>query len=701
MKKALLLLTLFIATLSYSQAPEGINYQMVVRNFTNTLVTNSSMSIQVQIRQSTVTGTVVYQERHVVTSNLQGLVNMIIGNGTAQIGTFATISWVNGPYFATFGIDFTAGTNYQNYGSQQLMSVPYALYAKSSGAILNQWQYGTTAPLSNSGVTGNYFYDTSNGNIYYKQNGTTWLLVGNIMGATGAQGTTGATGAQGPQGIQGQTGATGPIGLQGLPGNQGTAGINGTNGTNGFNTLVATTTVTSGVQCPTGGVKLEYGLDINNNGLLDAAEITSSLTKYVCNGAVGATGPQGPVGLTGATGTQGPIGLTGLTGATGPQGPIGLTGSTGATGPQGPIGLTGSMGATGPQGPIGLTGATGPQGNQGPIGLTGASGATGPQGPIGLTGATGATGPIGLTGAAGPQGPTGTNGTNGINGTNGTAVLNGTTAPTSTVGVNGDFYINTATNILYGPKTGGAWPAGTSLVGPTGATGSTGATGPQGPNGLTGATGPQGIQGPIGLTGLTGATGPQGNAGTNGTNGANGPIGLTGPTGPAGPQGIQGLTGATGPQGPIGLTGATGLTGPSGATGPQGIQGPIGLTGATGPLVTGTSGQTLRNNGSSWEASSLLFNDSQKVGINTSTPNASAILDIQSANKGVLLPTMTLAQRNLIVNPALGLLIFQTDATLGFYYFNGTTWVSISNSTSSSGVSGSNSNTLLYTTDGF
>jgi hypothetical protein len=109
----------------------------------------------------------------------------------------------------------------------------------------------------------------------------------------------------------------------------------------------------------------------------------------------------------------------------------------------------------------------------------------------------------------------------------------------------------------------------------------------------------------------------------------------------------------------------------------------------------------LRNNGSSWEASSLIYNDSQKVGINTSIPNASAILDIQSTNKGVLLPAMTLAQRNSIINPAMGLLVFQTDSTIGFYYFNGTNWVSISNSTSSSGASGSNSNTLIYTTDGF
>lgn len=78
--------------------------------------------------------------------------------------------------------------------------------------------------------------------------------------------------------------------------------------------------------------------------------------------------------------------------------------------------------------------------------------------------------------------PAGTNGTNGTNGTDGRTILNGSTNPT-TQGANGDFYINTATNTLFGPKASGAWGSGTSLVGPTGETGATGATG------STGATG--------------------------------------------------------------------------------------------------------------------------------------------------------------------------------------------------------------------
>jgi len=136
----------------------------------------------------------------------------------------------------------------------------------------------------------------------------------------------------------------------------------------------------------------------------------------------------------------------------------------------------------------------------------------------------------------------------------------------------------------------------------------------------------------------------------------------------------------------------------NGTPGPAGPQGPIGLTGATGPLVSGSQNQTLRNNGVSWEASSLITNTSQSVGIGTSSPNSSAILDVQSTNKGVLFPSLTQAQRNAIVNPANGLLIFQTDATLGFYFYNGSSWVSISNS----GTTSTNSNnTLIYTSDGF
>jgi hypothetical protein len=65
---------------------------------------------------------------------------------------------------------------------------------------------------------------------------------------------------------------------------------------------------------------------------------------------------------------------------------------------------------------------------------------------------------------------------------------------------------------------------------------------------------------------------------------------------------------------------------------------------------------------------------SAQVGIGTTTPNASSVLDISSTTAGLLAPRMTAAQKTAIATPANGLLIYQTDGTAGFYYYNGTTW---------------------------
>jgi hypothetical protein len=488
-----------------AQTPEGINYQAVIRKTDGSLVANTTIAIRIQLKQNSATGTVVYSERQSVITSQYGLVNFVIGQGTVLSGTFSTINWSTGNYWVSLGVDFVNGTNYLDYGSQRLMSAPYALYAKTAGVQLNQWRYGAVAPAAALGNIGDFYLNTATGDVHYKSAASTWTLTGNIKG------------------------------------------------------------------------------------------------------------PQGNVGATGATG---PAGATGATGATGPAG---------VAGPQGPAGATGSTGATGPAGPTGATGAAGPAG------------------------------------------------------TNGTAVLNGNTNPTAGTGVNGDFYINTATNTLYGPKANGAWPAGVSLVGSQGPTGATGLQGP------AGATGPAGPTGPTGLTGATGAAGPQGPAGATGLAGPTGPTGLTGATGAAGP---QGLAGATGPAGP---------TGPAGVAGPQG---PAGL------LASGSAaGNTPYWDGTQWVLnSSNIFNNGSSIGIGTISPNASAALEVNSTTKGFLLPTMTQTQRNAISTPATGLLIYQSDNTPGFYYYNGSAWTAIAGAAAGGGGAAgysSTANTLIYTTDGF
>ncbi len=235
-----------------------------------------------------------------------------------------------------------------------------------------------------------------------------------------------------------------------------------------------------------------------------------------------------------ATGQLGPCQAGVGGGATGPAGP---TGATGAAGPTGPAGATGAAGPTGPAGTAGVTGPTGPSGSIGSLGATG---------PAGATGATGAVGPTGPTGSTGPTGPTGA------------SMQSGTIDPVAGVGADGDFYFNSTSTMLFGPKASGTWPAGVSLIGPTGAAGSQGLQGITGDAGATGPTGPQGAQGTAGTAGTAGATGPTGPQGAQGTAGTAGTAGATGPTGPQGTQGTAGTAGTAGATGPTGATGAAG-----------------------------------------------------------------------------------------------------------------------------------------------
>jgi len=122
----------------------------------------------------------------------------------------------------------------------------------------------------------------------------------------------------------------------------------------------------------------------------------------------------------------------------------------------------------------------------------------------------------------------------------GNSVLNGTIDPFSSIGSNGDFYINTTSKTIFGPKSSGAWPAGTSIVGPTGSVGSTGATGPKGDAAAT-------IQ--VNST-TTGAAGTSANVTNSGTSSA---VKLDFVI-PRGADGVAGAAGATGSQGPAGAT---------------------------------------------------------------------------------------------------------------------------------------------------
>ena len=161
-------------------------------------------------------------------------------------------------------------------------------------------------------------------------------------------------------------------------------------------------------------------------------------------------------------------------------------------------------------------------------------------------------------------------------------ILNGKGVPITSLGINGDFYIDTRSLLIYGPKAKGKWPLPQNLQGPIGATGVTGSDGKNGSDAKIGTNNANsvGSVGPQGERGLTGAAGPAGPAGAAGSSGSGGGTpGATGAAGATGATGASGAAGSIGPSGPTGSTGATGLTGAAGASGETGTAGAAGTSG--------------------------------------------------------------------------------------------------------------------------
>ncbi len=268
MKKNLLPLWLSIACLLFitrlsAQIPQAFNYQAVVRNTSGQIVGNQTVNFRTTIRQGGISGNIVYQETHLDTTNEFGLSAFAIGNGTIVVGNFNLINWALGNYYLQIELDATGGNNFTDMGAQQLLSVPYALYAKSSGSGGGSGHTGPTGATGADGITGN-------------------------TGPTGATGNTGVTGVTGPTGAGG--GATGPTGTTGATGPTGSGG--GATGPTG----------PTGATGPTG----------SGGG---------------ATGAMGATGLTGNTGPTGATGLNGVTGPMGADGVTGPTGATGVTGN--------------------------------------------------------------------------------------------------------------------------------------------------------------------------------------------------------------------------------------------------------------------------------------------------------------------------------------------------------------------------------------
>jgi hypothetical protein len=130
MKKLYFLVVLFlIAGIVYSQ-PQKISYQAVIRNGNGNVLQNQDITLQLDILQGSPSGNVVYSERHNVTTNQYGLINVFIGTGIINQGDFTSIDWSDGPYYLKTQVDI--GNGMEELGTQELVSVPYSFFSGTS-----------------------------------------------------------------------------------------------------------------------------------------------------------------------------------------------------------------------------------------------------------------------------------------------------------------------------------------------------------------------------------------------------------------------------------------------------------------------------------------------------------------------------------------------------------------------------------------
>ncbi len=137
LKTRLLILVMAVSATLPSQAavPQAVNFQAVARKPDGTPIANTTVGLRVTIRRTATNGTIVYQERHTPLTTAGGQFNLQIGKGTALFNTFSAIQWSTFLHFTELEIDPAGGTAYTNMGTQELVSVPYALNSQKSDAV--------------------------------------------------------------------------------------------------------------------------------------------------------------------------------------------------------------------------------------------------------------------------------------------------------------------------------------------------------------------------------------------------------------------------------------------------------------------------------------------------------------------------------------------------------------------------------------
>jgi hypothetical protein len=119
--------SLFYSSL-FAQAPNSFNYQAVLRDGSGNLLTSGLTELRFTIHTASATGAVQFQETKTLTPNQYGLVNHMVGTGAIVSGTIAGVTWGSGNKFLQ--VELNTGSGFVDLGTQQLVSVPFALETK-------------------------------------------------------------------------------------------------------------------------------------------------------------------------------------------------------------------------------------------------------------------------------------------------------------------------------------------------------------------------------------------------------------------------------------------------------------------------------------------------------------------------------------------------------------------------------------------
>ncbi|QIY91613.1 beta strand repeat-containing protein [Chryseobacterium gallinarum] len=296
MKKILLTFwILYGLCMAIAQVPEKMSYQAIIRNGSGQLLNNQSIAVKATILQGSPAGTEVYSERLTGNTNANGLITLEIGSGTVLSGTFATINWPSGNYYLKTETDPAGGNNYTITGTSQLLSVPYAMYAKSAGSSGGTFAIPYTNTVNNAAT----LFSLTNDGDGTSLEGSNTATTSNIAAVRGI--VTNASPGGFSSGVRGINNGTGGLGV-GVYGSQNGSGwgvygvtpnglgVYGNASANGIGVYANSNTGTGLTATSNNGIPVAISIfnNANNNNALSVSSVGNGTVVNVTTTGNGA-----------------------------------------------------------------------------------------------------------------------------------------------------------------------------------------------------------------------------------------------------------------------------------------------------------------------------------------------------------------------------------------------------------------------------